>query len=364
MKNIKIKTDKNNKELIIGIWVFICIAAKLIQVAILPPKYSYDGRRIFSEVITGYRSGDKGFDTASNFFSAVNQIFQFDSYEIWSVFLGIVGSFLLLKFIKESLKDLYLRDFVFLSCSLFLMNIYIFNISKEIIQIIILIPAVCILNTQWNSKVKIFVLVLSLLIVAFFLRSYFFVTSVIFLVVYKTFLRSLDQEKKKFWKNIGVILLIGILGIYVLKSYFPNLYGSLFDVRNSINESRVNSQDAQTMIVNVFNDDGSIITFMLNLIINLLRLMFPIALIRQGIFQILFLVYQMLLSTKLLYLFYVRLNKCKDENIFIAASLLISYFIVAAIFEPDYGSVIRHEMAIFPIMYVALVRRTDYGRET
>ena len=41
-------------------------------------------------------------------------------------------------------------------------------------------------------------------------------------------------------------------------------------------------------------------------------------------------------------------------------SMLLAYFIVAVLFEPDYGSVIRHEMAMFPIMYIGLIKKEDH----
>ncbi len=360
MTKIKIKTDKNNKEIIMGIWVIVCILAKYIQAAFLPEKYFYDGVRIFAEVSTGYRSGDKGYDSASNFFYFLTQIFHVNSYEAWSVFLGIVGSVIIISFVKESLKDLYFWDFVFITCSLFLVNIYTLNVSKEIIQILLLVPAVWVLKSKWATKTKVLIAIVSLLSIAFFLRTYFLITAVIFYVIYRTFLGSWDQGKKKFWRNVCLILFIGILGLFFLKSQRPDLYEILSDVRNSINENRMNSQDAQTMIVDLFDDNGNAAIYILNMIINIFRLLFPISLIRQGIFQILFLIYQIILGLKLLNLFYYRLNDVKDINIFISASLVISYFIVAAIFEPDYGSVIRHEISMFPIIYITLIRRENY----
>jgi len=357
---IRIKTDRDNKRLILGLWVMICIAAKFIQLKFLPEKYFIDGVRIFLESTSGYRSGDRGYDTASNFFSVANKIFHINSYNSWAVFLGIIGSVILIYFIQDSLQELFFWDFAVLSCSLFLMNIYTFNVSKEIIQILIMIPLISVLNFGYKTKTKIIVCMASLLLIGYFLRSYFILIAVIFVVIYKVFLSSFYQEKKKFWRNICFVFCIGVIGLFILKTSFPDLYDSLSQARISLNQNRIGSDDANTMIVNVIEDDGSIFTYTLNIIINIFRLLFPVTVAAEGMSQLLFFIYQIILSGKLLVLFYNMSEENLNESTFIAISLLIAYFIVAAIFEPDYGSVIKHEMAVFPIMYIALIRRGDH----
>ena len=360
MAKIKIKTDRENKRFIIGIWILICAAAKFVQMNLLSAKYSYDGERILLEASTGYRSGDKGFDTASNFFAFMNKIFFFRSYKSWALFLGIVGSIILIYFIYDSMVNLYILEFIFLSCSLFLMNIYIFNAGKEIIQILIMIPIVYILKSKYKTKTKIIVIVSSFLCIAYFLRVYFLLTAIIFCVVYKTFLDSFNQKKKRFWRNIIIIFSIGLLSLYFIKIYMPYIYDILFQTRNELNQYRIGSEDANTIIVNIIEDDGTIITFTLNFIINIFRIMFPVSVIRQGMSQFLFFLYQIILSGKLLILFNNFSKEEQSEDAFISLSMLLAYFIVAVLFEPDYGSVIRHEMAMFPIMYIGLIKKEDH----
>ncbi len=358
MTRITIKTDKENKFLVILIWIVVCIAAKFMLLVILPEKYSRDGRSIFLQSMTGYLREDMGFDNTAKIFSAINKVFRFQSFEMWSIFLSIICSLFLLVFLNKSLEKLSFSDFIFLTCSVFLMNIYTFTVSKDVIQLILILPAVYILHGAYKTNVKISVLIGSLLIIAFVLRPYFFLTAIMFFSVYRTFQNSYEQEKKKFWRNLIFIFLIGVLGLYVLKNVDAFTYNRLLQTRSDVNQFRIGNVDAQTAIVNLIDDDGTIITFMLNLVINMFRLLFPIALLQQGLLQILFLVYQVNLSRKILLIFYHQSNSSKtsmqNENVFIAVSLLIAYFIVAAVFEPDYGSAIRHEMIFFPVIYVAL----------
>lgn len=356
MKNIKIrvKTDKENKFLIICLWIMVVVVSKIMLLSILPDKYSRDGRTIFLYASSDIIVNDKGFDTASKFFSLLNKITHFKSFETWSIFLGLVGSIVLIYFIYDSLDQLFFLDFIILTSSIFLMNIYVFTVSKDIIQLLMFVPIIYILNKDYKEQIKIIGIMATLFLVAVIIRTYFALTAVIFLAIYKTFRSSYNQEKKKFWRNLVFIIIIGIVGLFILKSYAPLTYNQLSQARSDINQFRIGNDDAQTMIVDLIEDNGTIVVFMANLLINFFRLMFPFEMLKEGILQILFFIYQICLSSKLLILFYHSSKKLLSENAFISISLLIAYFIVAAAFEPDYGSAIRHEMDFFPIIYVAL----------
>ena len=69
--------------------------------------------------------------------------------------------------------------------------------------------------------------------------------------------------------------------------------------------------------------------------------MFPIELIVKGIKYIPFIIYQIFISINTL-----RLGKNLNNNNILIFATIVSFIMISAIFEPDFGSFIRHESAL------------------
>jgi hypothetical protein len=110
---------------------------------------------------------------------------------------------------------------------------------------------------------------------------------------------------------------------------------------------------ANTGIVNFF-PDSSMAVFFLNGTINSIRLFFPFELFFLELRHWLIAVPKMMLSIIFLYCF-VKREKTESLTLFI---LIVSFFYVQGLFEPDFGSALRHSYIISPALIKLIPRRS------
>jgi cell division protein FtsW (lipid II flippase) len=80
----------------------------------------------------------------------------------------------------------------------------------------------------------------------------------------------------------------------------------------------------------------------------------PVELLTKGMQYIPFLFFQLAVTVYLAGLF-VHVDEIEDENQFLALSIFLGYFLASAIFEPDFGSWVRHESATFPVLHLLVM---------
>nr|WP_288305904.1 hypothetical protein [uncultured Romboutsia sp.] len=95
------------------------------------------------------------------------------------------------------------------------------------------------------------------------------------------------------------------------------------------------------MINDIFGENTNYFKFIFNYIINAFRMMFPIELITKGIKYIPFIIYQLFITTNIL-----NLGKKLSRNNILIFATIVSFMMISIIFEPDFGSFIRHESAL------------------
>ena len=124
----------SNKMLALVMLIPLTIFCKIFQFNVLPSKYFYDSSRMLS-MATGNNTmeawGD-AYEIVSELFKKIN-ILGYTSLQDWAYTLAFIFIFIMFFMIIriESLDNLQLF-FVFSSVGL--LNIYIFNISKDVIQ--------------------------------------------------------------------------------------------------------------------------------------------------------------------------------------------------------------------------------------
>lgn len=360
-KKIQIKTEEENGIIVMAILAIICIATKILQLFYLPEKYMYDGKRILSQALSGYRSGDLGYDTVEDFFTILIKWFHIEEYSQWSVFLGFVGSVFILWYLRKYLTELYLINAIFFMCSLVLLNIYAFNVSKEFLQVIFFVPAFYCLDST-NEKKQLAGVLVSLLLVGIFLRRYFLLIMAVFLIVYFLFRIAGYLEGNKIIVFFLALAFLGGVGLVFLQRHLPQIYESILGARRLLNQFRMESSDANTMIVDVIKNSVSPWAYLCNLAINFFRLCFPFELLSKGFMQIIFVVYQTILSIKIGKAFFACITgKSLGWEKTIVISFMLAYLIVSAVFEPDFGSFVKHEIVFFPIFCIGLM--TDFWKD-
>ncbi len=344
----------NVNDILILLVYPISVVAKLFQFLILPGKYFYDSEailRMASNSFLQYSVGDGSYVFTAEFFRIIN-IFGFSSLLEWAVFISFTCNILIIHYFKKNKIRNY-SELIIACCFLFLLNIYVFNISKDILQFLFFL---FIFNTikseKLSSPIKHILVIVMFIFESIFFRSYYILTAVFYVcaVIGLPFLRK--YEKRGIFLTVLSIGLVIYAFLAVSQFIMPDEYYSLVNVRNALNLYRVGSADASTMILNLIQDNGSLPLYILNYFINAFRMMFPVELISKGFLQIAFMMFQLICT----FLFFKKLRGYYALNAFDRSkiNIMIAYFLTAFIFEPDFGSFVRHEVATFVVFYSCL----------
>ena len=240
----------------------------------------------------------------------------------------------LLFFIPYLYKNYSLKAhlFFFNIVFLFLASIYLIRPGKEMLQLFIII-----LCYQFSKLSPIFLIIGGILF-----RPYLIIQGIIFIGL-KLYLK---RKNKILW---GILILILIV-IFSLK--FPKIVNLTLGIGKRVNLDRLESSDARTIISDCLDKDGMIFLY-INYFINTLRLLFPVELLVKGIKYFPYIVFQIWFTKKLWNWKSVKNNK---------VILLYSFISISGVFEPDFGSFLRHTVPYFIIIQNILFNESLRGK--
>lgn len=349
MKNMILRREYiENKESMILLLFPIAILAKLIEHLILPDKYFYDSNRMLLATLEGRVEGTWGgnYEFTSELFAKLN-IFNFTTLLQWSLLIGFIFNiFLIICLIK--IKGLDLTQCIFALMCIGLCNIYVFNLGKDIIQFSLFAMCFIIISID---RIPIWLKVIGCSLIFYwestFFRNYYIIMAAFTIGVFLIFN---VVRYKKIKLNMAKLVLVLIV-LYTMMFVFLNIariampkeYNDILTCK-----SGTEVMTASTMIYDQIEFGTNVNLYMLNYIINSIRMLFPVELLTGGVFYIPFLAFQVLL------LYYMHkciknIHKISDNNI-IALSVFIAFFMGSVLFEPDFGSFARHEAAAFPVI--------------
>lgn len=211
-----------------------------------------------------------------------------------------------------------------------------------------------------NKSVK-FKYILTIGIIAFSaisFRIYYFLIIMFMVLVQVLFNVFIIKKEKVKIKDIIIMLLV-IVGFYflflnIMKVIMPTEYNELIRVRTR-------SSTAASDMRNIFKSTNLLI-FSFDYLIMLLRMMFPIELLRLGIKYVPYVLYQVIITYFVIKNIKSIKSNGKIKNI--ALYLYIGFLFASATFEPDFGSWVRHEAVLFPILLIlADIKRKDKERK-
>lgn len=339
-----------NKKIFCLILIIILetIFVKAVQFEIFPKKYFYDSTRILALSMGSTDVTDKAYSFAGNFFKFIN-IFGFTTLAQWAYFLAFISIILIIIVLAKNQK-ISLKNFLFVVASVGLLNIYVFNISKDIIQFLFFYLVFIILNNKKiSNQKKLFLSCLVLLFEALGFRVYYLIMAMLMVTIYFIYEKKIKNKKinkKTVKKIIFLALLLFFLEVFVVQIISISNYNSVINARYITNVNRESSPDAVTIINDLLGRNTSFIKFILNYLINFVRMLFPIELITKGVKYIPFIFYQLFITITL----FKTSTKLNDKNIMWLITF-VSFIMISVIFEPDFGSFIRHESTLFLIMF-------------
>lgn len=348
MHFLKIKFSHKDMFILMIILLFF---SKVVMVHMfLPEKYFYDAETL------AYRCRyNFGFDTEPFAWLYHNiNVFNFRTRFQWEIPLTVIGNILLLlTFFKNEKSRYSLDEAITILCIVVLSNVYIFQISKDFFQLLLYYLLIIIIKSRIQIYFKILLIFSFLYLEGMYFREYYKLTALIFVLVFFLFLVTIEFSAKK--RVITIITTI-LICFALAKVIMPDKFMEVVNVRDGLTKPKDGSADSVTLIKNIFPGTSSTIYYFINYFINFLRISIPIELLPKGAFYIPFFIFQITLIIRLrqefLFIFSIDKDSMKLlENDLLILVAMFSYFCVAIIFEPDFGSVVRHEVALYPFVF-------------
>ena len=310
---------KIDKESYILIWSIIIILNGIFLYnieSILPKKYFYDSYSIIEAIkLQDYSHFGTSYRVTAKFFS----IFNFDKLRGYNIVLYLISLIFFIPYLYKNYSSKFYLTF-FNIVFLFLASIYLIRPGKEILQLFIVI-----LCYQFEKLSPLFLIIGGILF-----RRYLIVQGIIFIGV-KFYLK---RKSKVLW---GILILVLIV---IFSFRFPKIINLVLGVREKVNLHRLESPDAKTIIIDWIDKDGIIFLY-LNYFINILRLLLPIELLIKSIKYFPYVIFQIWFSKKLW-----NWGIIKNDKVI----LLYSFILISGVFEPDFGSFLRHTVPYFIII--------------
>ncbi|WP_338151276.1 hypothetical protein [Persephonella sp. IF05-L8] len=232
----------------------------------------------------------------------------------------------------------------------FLMVVYLGQFSKEISVIILLTLTLYIAG----KKDYIFfpALIVILILYAYYFRIYWVI--ILYFVLFLYFIKNFSKFKY-------ILFLIGFLFLFVIANY-KGIF--LTDARASVNSFRIGSIDAQSLILNPLKNT-SFVTDFLNSIIIFIFFIFPIPIIlKLKLKYILFSLWELFNIFLFIKAAYFFKNKYDvpihiKKRVKFSIIFIISFIFTQSLFEPDYGSFLKHQIGLIPL-YLYLMSNYFY----
>lgn len=257
---------------------------------------------------------------------------------------------LLMLLIDFSLRNRHITksQFFFLLFFIGVMNVYTFTLSKEPIQMLYFILVYIVLRTDKSANSKWGLIIGIILLIVITTRTYFILMLMFTLIIRYSISTITKMVNNRFWETfICFFLMFGIVYfcfLSVCEVMKPDEFAELIRVRTRESE-------AVTDMRNIL-PTTNLVMFVLDYLIMVLRMLFPIELLRFGLKYGIFVIYQVLISWMMLKTLREYSMNTRTKNI--AVTLYWGFLFCSATFEPDFGSWVRHESVTIPFMLFVL----------
>lgn len=295
-----------------------------------PAKFHADSLTIREGMFNPF-SVKGSYRNSANFFSSVGLSYSTSPVILtiicWLVFLFILFTILRInKSVNFSLVQMFLIIFFTL-----MYGFYFIDYSKDIITLIFLSIAINLPPIHHNILINI---LMAIILYGYFFRYYWIIIGIISLI-------TLIIKHINFDRDIVYIFMAIILFI-IIYNFIKN--GQITNLRLQENLKRIDDPNARSMIYNLIGNHS-----IYDDIINYMYVLFSLFLPLQGFSSLNMIIYYLWIIT--LSLFCIKYSDRINLRILF---VLIIFINIQALFEPDFGSVFRHQLSLFPLLYVAL----------
>lgn len=351
MEQKRVSVRQQNRDITLLLIAPTAILAKIIYMYFLPSKYFFDSWRMIDMLVNGEKStiAWTGYQQAVDFHKAIN-IFHFNTINQFSTFYGLIMTIVIM-FIVSKAKEMDFMDSLFTLMATGVLNIYVFCINKEMIQILYFILIYIIITSPIkNTMLKLIGCVAVYYWESTSFRSYYIIMAAMSVLLYFAFtwLKRRNKVTKLMIVTTVIICFVGVFAFFYASSFVAHDdYIEALNVRDSSTSTIREQGGANSAIYNPIEVNGNLGVFMIDYVINAFRMMIPIELLLKSPGYAPFFVYQIFI---LVYLFKALANiKTMDKKMVVALSCFVAYFFGSVVFEPDFGSWVRHEATTFPV---------------
>ena len=351
------KIRQQNRDITLMLIIPTVILAKVIHIFLLPAKYYFDSWRMISMMNGGVMTAWVGYQNTVDFYTKIN-IFHLTTLSQWSIVMGLVMTPIMMYLISKT-EQMEVRECVFTLMATGVLNIYVFSITKEMIQILYFLCIYVIISLPVKGiSLKILMCAGVYYWESTSFRSYYIIMAAMTVFMYAIFL-WIKKRRIITKKHIFIFVVTCFFAVFIL--FYVSQFVSYDDYKEALNVrdgTTSTIEGAQSAIVNPIEVNDNLGIFMFDYVINAFRMMIPIELLIKSPMYAPFVIYQFFI----LYYFFKTVKNIKqlDSNMLVTISCFAAYFFGSVVFEPDFGSWVRHEAATFPILQLMAYKSNLY----
>lgn len=391
MSYIKIQENMASREaafLITMGTVLSAAAAKFIQFRFMPPKYFYDSVTILNMMDTAANASLRDSYGITAVLSGAINLFGMDSLLQWSLFYAAIFNIILILVFRRFQLE-HPAHCLWVWAAVGVLNLTVFNLGKDAFQFALFLIIYTVLSSRQSEIKKALLSFVLLFIWGATFRVYYMLIAIYSLIAFVI----ISFIKKQGICSIFVFFTALLAGVFIslvfALIFLPEEYEIIINTHKNLFSPLEGSEDALTVISDVF-DSGGLLIYMLNYFLNLLRLMFPVEQIFMGgLKYLLYAAYQGAVS--LMFIRALKLTLTSESASMnrnssgkagarpakravrasrgsgsppkishgqtIAVSIYAGFLLGSSLFEPAFGSWIRHGATVFPILLVAFFKR-------
>lgn len=257
------------------------------------------------------------------------------------------------------------EHYLLLSCYAVMLPIFVWNTHKEVLQFVFFLLLYVVAHAIKRESLTADLLIVSLIFLwGMVFRSYYMIVAIF--SAFFLMLSRLEWEKHPKNETIKLILWIAISALILLlliETVSPKYITRVFGNRISVNSTRYNDPNANTIILDLIdNPDGRLLIYLFNYVVGAVRMMFPFELLLRGIKYLPFVLFQLLLTFLLVKsirsFMQGEIRQGPQKRLFCIVS---GFYLTSFLFEPDFGSFLRHQAALFPIAWPLLMQLPAEG---
>lgn len=269
------------------------------------------------------------------------------TYTEYEVVITVLWNILLIILLQKAADILTTEQTFFVVLSIAVLNIFDFNLAKEPMQMLYFVALYYVILSPRHSITTKYVLsCIVLLLSVLTYRSYYILVLFFAMEVAFIFHILINNSRRANYKDILLIAIILVATYYILlricQVVSPTTFAELYRVRNR------SSTAASDMRV-IFHS-SNLVVFCIDYLIMIVRMMFPVELLRLGVKYAPYTLYQIVISTSVLRAIRNVKQNTAEQNL--ALYLYLGFLLASGTFEPDFGSWVRHEAVCFPLFLI------------